>query len=171
MSSPNPLDPDDHDEQLGSGPSPAERGARERQVLDALAADMAGTTAAQLAARLIPVVPDGGTVGRAVVPHVSRITKTRDGLRIWGPALATTAAAGTAVAVLPLPGPLALYVLALAAFAWWHCAGRPGPVDTVRMLIATTAENWARLRERVTRLAERRGAYEARRTSTDPGSQ
>ncbi|MEU6564363.1 hypothetical protein [Nocardia nova] len=169
MSSPNPIDPDDG-EDLGSTRSAAEQ-ARERQVLDALSADMAGSTAAQLAARLVPVVPDGGTLGRTVAPHVSRVSKARDSLRIWGPAVATTAAAATAVAVLPLPGPLALYVLALAAFAWWHCAGRPGPVDSVRMLTGTVTEHYAQLRARVTRLSERRSEYEARRTSTDPGSQ
>ncbi|MEU4343112.1 hypothetical protein AB0H00_17850 [Nocardia sp. NPDC023852] len=170
MSFPNPIEPEDHGEELG-GRSAAEQ-AHEQRVLDGLAADMEGSAAEKLAAQLlVPIIPDGGTIGRTVAPHVARITKTRDGLRIWGPALATTAAAGTAVAVLPLPGPLALYVLALAAFAWWHCAGRPGPVDSVRMLTDTAVENWARLRERVTRLAERRGAYEARRTSTDPGSQ
>ncbi|PPJ27227.1 hypothetical protein [Nocardia nova] len=170
MSSPNPIDPDDHDEDLGSTRSAAEQ-AHEQQVLDALSADMAGTAAAQLASRLVPVVPDGGTLGRTVVPHVSRISKARDGLRIWGPAVATTGAAATAFAVLPLPGPVALYVLALAAFAWWHCAGRPGPVDSVRMLAGTAAENWGWLRERVTQLAERRGAYEARRTATGGSEQ
>lgn len=165
---PNPIEPEDHGEELGAR-SPAEQ-AHDAQVLDALAADMAGTPAAELAAQLVPVVPDGGTVGRTLSPHVSRITKTRDALQVWGPAVAATAAAGTVAVVLPLPGPLALYVLALAAFAWWHCAGRPGPVDSVRMLAGGTAEQWARLRARVTRLAERRAAYESRRTSTDPGS-
>ncbi|MFE2999364.1 hypothetical protein ACFXG4_30695 [Nocardia sp. NPDC059246] len=169
MSSLNPIEPEDHGEELG-GRSAAEQ-AHEQQVLEALTADMADTTAAQLAAQMVPVVPDGGTVGRTVAPHVSRLTKTRETLRIWGPAVATTAAATIAVAVLPLPGPLSLYVLALAAFAWWHCAGRPGPVDSVRMLAGVAVENYAGLRERVTRLSERRGAYEARRTSTDPGSQ
>ncbi|MBU3066426.1 hypothetical protein KO481_33505 [Nocardia sp. NEAU-G5] len=164
MSTPNPIDPEDRGEELGAR-NAAEQ-AREQQILDALSADMAGSAAAQLATQLVPVVPDGGTVGRTVAPHVSRITKTRDSLRIWGPAVAATGAGATAVAVLPLPGPLALYVLALAAFAWWHCAGRPGPIDTTRMLTGSTAENYGRLRERVTRLAERRGAYEARRTAS-----
>ncbi|MFE3057121.1 hypothetical protein [Nocardia sp. NPDC059239] len=169
MSSLNPIEPEDHGEELG-GRSAAEQ-AHEQQVLEALTADMQGSTAAQLAAQMVPVVPDGGTVGRTVAPHVSRITKTRESLRIWGPAVATTVTATMAVAVLPLPGPLSLYVLALAAFAWWHCAGRPGPVDSVRMLAGVAAGNYAGLREWVTRLSERRGAYEARRTSTDPGSQ
>lgn len=172
MSTPNPIDPEDRPEDHGEdldGRSAAEQ-AHEQQVLDALTADMAGTTAAQLATQLVPVIPDGGTVGRTVTPHADRITKTRDGLRIWGPAVAATGAAAVAVAVLPLPGPLALYVLALAAFAWWHCAGRPGPVDTVRMLTAVVTDTYAGMRERVTRLAERRHTYESRRTSTDPGS-
>ncbi|MGW4117088.1 hypothetical protein [Nocardia sp. NPDC004711] len=169
MPTPNPFEPDDHGEDL-SGRSAAEQ-AHEKHVLEALSADMAGTPAAQLAAQMVPVVPDGGNFGRTVAPHVSRLTKTRESLRIWGPAVATTLAATTAVVALPLPGPLSLYVLALAAFAWWHCAGRPGPVDSVRMLAGTVTETYAGLRERVTRLSERRGAYEARRTSTDPGPQ
>ncbi|MFE3052691.1 hypothetical protein [Nocardia sp. NPDC059239] len=169
MSSPKPIEPEDHGEELG-GRSAAEQ-AHEQQILEALTADMQGSAAAQLAAQMVPVVPDGGTVGRTVAPHVSRLTKTRESLRIWGPAVAATLAATTAVAVLPLPGPLSLYVLALAAFAWWHCAGRPGPVDSVRMLAGVAVENYAGLRERVTRLSERRGVYEARRTSTDPGPQ
>ncbi|MCU1646399.1 MAG: hypothetical protein JWN03_6674 [Nocardia sp.] len=168
MSEPNPIEPEDHGEELG-GRSAAEQ-AHEQQVLEALTTDMAGSTAAQLAAQLVPVLSDGGTIGRTVAPHVSKLTKTRESVRIWGPAVATTVAASTAVTVLPLPGPLSLYVLALAAFAWWHCAGRPGPVDSVRMLASVVAEQYGGLRERVTRLAERRRAYEIRRTSTDPGS-
>ncbi|MGV9676371.1 hypothetical protein ACWDSJ_13910 [Nocardia sp. NPDC003482] len=167
MAFPNPIDPEDHGEELG-GRSAAEQ-AHEQQVLDAFTADLADTPAAALAAQLVPVVPDGGVVGRAVAPHVSRITKTRDTLRIWGPAVATTAGAAAAVAMLPLPGEVVLYVLALAAFAWWHCAGRPGVVDTARMAAYSATNTYTRLRAQVTRLAERRGAYEARRT--DPGSQ
>lgn len=169
MSTSNPIEPEDHGEELG-GRNAAEN-AHEQQVLQALSADLAGSTAEQLAAQLVPVVQDGGTLGRTVAPHVSKLTKAREGLRIWGPAVLTTAGAVTAVVVLPLPGPLSLYVLALAAFAWWHCAGRPGPIDSVRMLTGVVTEQYTGLRERVTRLAERRRAYEIRRTSADPGSQ
>lgn len=167
MSDPNPIDPEDHGEELG-GRSPAEQ-AHEQQVLDALSADLEGSTAAELAAQLTPIIPTGGTLGRTVAPAVDRMTKARDNARIWGPAVVTTGGAGVAVVVLPLPGPLSLYVLALAAFAWWHCAGRPGPVDSVRMLAGVTAEQYARMRERVTRLAVRRGAFETRRTGTGEG--
>ncbi|MCX4094833.1 hypothetical protein [Nocardia sp. alder85J] len=166
MSFSNPIEPEDHGEELG-GRSPAEQ-AREQQILEALTADLAGSAAAQLAAQLVPVVPDGGMVGRAAAPHVSRVTKARDGLRIWGPAVGTTAVAATVDAVVPLPAPVEVYVAALAGFAWWHCAGRPGPADSVRMVACTVTDQYARLRERVTRLAQRRGAYEDRRTN--PGS-
>jgi hypothetical protein len=164
MAFPNPIEPEDHGEELG-GRSAAEQ-AREQQVLEALTADMEGSEAERLASQLLtPVVPDGGTVGRTVAPHVSRLTKARDGVRIWGPAVATTTGAVVAVAVLPLPGPLALYVLALAAFAWWHCAGRPGALETVRMLAYALADAGSWIRRHVEQLARRRAALEARRTS------
>ncbi|WP_069166339.1 hypothetical protein [Nocardia altamirensis] len=165
----SPIEPEEHGEELG-GRSAAEQ-AREQQVLDALSVDMEGSAAEKLAAQLlVPIVPDGGTLGRTVSPHVSRITKTRDGLRIWGPAVAATVAGTTAVAVLPLPGPLALYVLALAAFAWWHCAGRPGAVEAVRMLAYAVADAAGWIRYQVTRLAIRRGRYGARRTGSQSTS-
>ncbi|MGY4100505.1 hypothetical protein ACW2Q0_13265 [Nocardia sp. R16R-3T] len=167
----SPIEPEDHGEELG-GRSAAEQ-AHEQQILDALSVDMEGSAAQKLAAQLVPVVPDGGTVGRAVAPHVSRITKTRDGLRIWGPAVAATAVGTTAVAVLPLPGPLALYVLALAAFAWWHCAGRPGAVETVRMLAYAIADAGAWIKRHVEQLAHRRARYEKNRTrpNTEPAAE
>ncbi|MBF6298485.1 hypothetical protein IU459_13145 [Nocardia amamiensis] len=167
MAFPNPIEPEDHGEELG-GRSAAEQ-AHEQQVLDALTADMEGSTAEKLAAQLLtPVVPDGGTVGRTVAPHVDRVTKTRDGLWLWGPAAATTTGAVVAVAVLPLPGPLALYVLALAAFAWWHCAGRPGISESVRMLAYALADTGAWIRRHIEQLARRRAAMESRRTA--PGA-
>uniref|UniRef100_UPI003F493684 hypothetical protein n=1 Tax=Nocardia sp. CA-095871 TaxID=3239971 RepID=UPI003F493684 len=163
---PNPVDPEDHGEELG-GRSAAEQ-AREQQILEALTADMEGTAAEKLAQQLVvPVVPDGGTVGRSVAPHIDRITKTRDWLWLWGPAVAVTAAGTTAVAVLPLPGPLALYALALSAFAWWHCAGRPGAIETVRMLAYAIADAGAWIKRHVEQLAQRRARYETRRTTTD----
>lgn len=159
MTHSNPFDPEDHGEDLGG------RSDRDQAVLDALAADMAGSTAQQLALQLAePVVPDGGTVGRTVAPHLDRLTKTRDLVRFWGLAVLTTGAAVTAVVVLPLPGPLSLYVLALAAFAGWHCAGRPGAVEAVRMLAYAIGDAASWVRHHVEVLARRRARYEARRT-------
>ncbi|WP_157187463.1 hypothetical protein [Nocardia vinacea] len=165
MAMPNPpVDPEDHGEELGGGRG-AEK-AREQQILEALTADMEGTTAEKLAQQLVPVVPDGGSVGRTVAPHIDRLTKTRDWARIWGPAVAATGAGTTAVAVLPLPGPLALYVLALAAFAWWHCAGRPGAVESVRMLAYAVADAGAWIKRHIEQLARRRAVMESRRTTS-----
>ncbi|WP_155980801.1 hypothetical protein [Nocardia sp. CNY236] len=169
MSVPNPIEPvepEDHGVELG-GRSAAEH-AHEQQVLDALTADMHGSTAEKLATQLfVPHTPDGGTIGRSITPHVSRITKTRDHLLIWGPGIATTTGALVAVSILPLPGPLALYVLALAAFAWWHCAGRPGPIESVRMGGYALADTGARARRQIEQLAHRRARYETRRTTTE----
>ncbi|WP_157187406.1 hypothetical protein, partial [Nocardia vinacea] len=61
MAMPNPIDPEDHGEDLGG--RPAAEAAREQQILEALTADMEGTAAEKLAQQLVPVVPDGGTVG------------------------------------------------------------------------------------------------------------
>lgn len=159
---PHPYQPDDDGEELG-GRSAAAR-AHEQSVLDTLAADMVGTAAEQLARQLVPVVPDGGQIGRTVEPHITRAAKARDAVRIWGPAVATTAAAGTAVAVLPLPGPLALYVLAIAAFGWWHCAGRPGVTESVQMIRYAVADAGTWIRDHVERISRRRAAVESRRT-------
>ncbi|WP_280351713.1 hypothetical protein [Nocardia abscessus] len=161
MAFPNPIEPEDHGEELGGG-------SAAQQVLEALTADMEGSAAAQLAAQLVPVVPDGGSVGRTVAPHVTRITKARDGVLIWGPAVATTTGAVVAVSALPLPGPLALYVLALAAFAWWHCAGRPGAIETVRMLAYSLVDTGSWIRRHAEQLARRRAAMESRRTTNNP---
>lgn len=161
MSMPNPVDPEDHGEELGGGQT-----AREAEILAALSADLEGSAVEKLAAQLlVPVVPDGGSIGRTVAPHVDRLTKARDRARIWGPALATTGAAGAAVAVLPLPGPLSLYVLALAAFAWWHCAGRPAAVEAVRMLAHAVADAGSWIRRQVEALAVIRARHERRRTA------
>ncbi|MFF0529554.1 hypothetical protein ACFYT3_14290 [Nocardia amikacinitolerans] len=160
MSIPNP---DEHGEELGGAQTP-----REQAILAALDRDMAGSTADKLAAQLVPVIPDGGVLGRTAAPHVDRATKARDWARIWGPAVATTGGATVAVAVLPLPGPLALYVLALAAFAWWHCAGRPGPAETAQTAVYAAADFGAWVRRNVERLAVRRAAAENRRTAINP---
>lgn len=167
MAIPNPLpDPEDHGEVLG-GRSEAAK-AREQSVLDALATDMVGSAAEKLAAQLVPVVQDGGQLGRTAKPVVDRATRARDWARIWGPAIAGTAVAGTAVTVLPLPGPLSLYVLAVAAFGWWHCAGRPGAVETVQMAYYAVVDAGAWIKRHVEALSVRRARYETRRTTNDP---
>ncbi|MEV6064875.1 hypothetical protein AB0L62_33160 [Nocardia asteroides] len=165
MAVPNPLpDPEDHGEVLGGrGES-----VHEQSVLDALATDMVGSAAEKLAAQLVPVVQDGGNFGRTTKPVVDRATRARDWARIWGPAIAGTAVAGAAVAVLPLPGPLSLYVLAVAAFGWWHCAGRPGAVETVEMAYYAVLDGGSWIRRHVEALAVRRARYETRRTTNNP---
>ncbi|WP_280505581.1 hypothetical protein [Nocardia farcinica] len=165
MSMPRPVDPDDHGEEI-VGLSDEQRQA-ELDALSGLADDLKGSSVERLAAHFEPILPDGGVLGRTVAPHVDRASKARDWARIWGPAIATTAAAGAAVAVLPLPGPLALYVLALGAFAWWHCAGRPGAVETVQMCWYAAADTGSWIRRHVEHLAARRARYETRRTTTE----
>lgn len=161
MSNPNP---DEHGEEI-TGLSAEQRQAEIDALSAAHADDLAGTAAVKLAAQFEPVIPDGGSVGRAITPYVPRATKIRDSLRLWAPALLTTAAFITVVFVLDLPGPLAVYGLALAGYAWWMCAGRPGPVEAVRMLAYRLVDTARFIRRHVTRLAERRGRYEAHRTA------
>lgn len=165
MAVPNPLpDPEDHGEVLGGrGES-----AHEQSVLNALATDMVGSAAEKLAAQLVPVVQDGGQFGRTAKPVVKRATRARDWARIWGPAIAGTGVAVTAVTVLPLPGPLSLYVLAVAAFGWWHCAGRPGAIETVQMAYYAVLDAGSWIRRHVETLSRRRARYEIRRTTNNP---
>ena len=165
MAVPNHLpDPDDDGGEDLSGRS-ASSMAHEQSVLARYADEMTGSAAAKLAAQLVPVVQDGGQLGRTVAPHVDRVTRARDWTRIWGPAIAGTAVAVTAVSVLPLPGPISLYVLAVAAYGWWHCAGRPGVVESVRMLTYAIADAGSWIRRHVEDLAQRRARTENRRTN------
>lgn len=164
MAMPN-FNPDDHGEEITAA-SAAQR-AHEDAVLAAITADLEGSPAAKLAEKLVPVVPDGGELGRAVTPHIDRVAKTRDWLRIWSPAIGATGAVGVAAIVLPLTGPLAVYGVALVGFGWWHSAGRPGPVESLKMLFFTAGDFCRWVKHHITRLAERRAAHEARRTSTD----
>lgn len=167
MAVPNHLpDPEDHGEALG-GRSAAAR-EHEQSVLDHYAADMTGSAAEKLAAQLVPVVQDGGSFGRTSKPVVDRATRARDWSRIWGPAIAGTAVTGTAVAVLPLPGPLSLYVLAIGAFGWWHCAGRPGFTESIQMAYYAIRDSGSWIRRHVEALSRRRARYETRRTTNDP---
>ncbi|NKY60945.1 hypothetical protein [Nocardia flavorosea] len=162
MAMPNPINPEDHGEEI---PSTSARREHEDNVLAALQADLEGSTAAKLAAQLVPVVPDGGHVGRAITPAVHKAAKVGDTVRLWAPAAATAAFAGAAM-VFPLTGPLAIYGAGLVGFAFWHCAGRPGPIQALLMVIYTTTDALDRIREWVRDLAERRAAYEDRRTKS-----
>lgn len=161
MAMPN-FNPEDHGEEITA--ASAARRAHEADVLAAMTADLEGSTAAKLAQHLVPVVPDGGTIGRQLTPHVTQAAKTRDWLRVWAPALGATGAFAAAVVVLPVTGPLAVYGVGIVGFGWWHSAGRPGPAESIRMLAYTVTDAYARIRAWVARLTARRAAYEARRT-------
>ncbi|MGW4071672.1 hypothetical protein [Nocardia grenadensis] len=166
MAMPN-INPEDHGEEI---PSTNEaRQTHEDSILAALQADMEGSTAAKLAAQLVPVVPDGGQVGRAITPTVHKAAKLGDTVRLWAPAAGATAAFVGAALVFPLTGPLAVYGAGLVGFGLWHCAGRPGPVQALLMLVYTTTDALARIREWIRQLAERRAAYETRRTARKEG--
>ncbi|WP_370011684.1 hypothetical protein [Nocardia cyriacigeorgica] len=171
MSIPDPINPEDHGEEI---PSTSQARERENDILAMLQAelDKDQTTvklAKQLAtARPAPVVPDGGNLGRTVAPVVEKTAAARETLRLWGPAIATTGLYAGALAVFPVTGPLAVYGFGLVGFAWWHCAGRPGLIQAIQMLIFTASDALARIREWVARLAERRGRYESRRTNPAP---
>lgn len=164
MSVPN-FNPDDHGEEI---PATGDfQHTHEAQVLAAMTAELEGSTAAKLAERLVPVVPDGGQIGRALAPKVGKATSIRDTARIWAPGLATTGGFAIGVMVLPMTGPLLVYGLGLVGFGWWTAAGRPGPVESVKLLFFTAADFCRWVKHHITRLAERRAAHEARRTSTD----
>ncbi|MGW4247174.1 hypothetical protein [Nocardia sp. NPDC004722] len=160
-------DPNFHGEEINN--PELKRQTDER--ITALEEAMEGSAAAKLAAQLVPVIPDGGVIGQKITPaRVKKAAKVRDHLRIWAPGLGATAVFVLAVIVFPIPGPLLVYGLAVVGFGWWHAAGRPGPAEAARMIAYSTVDTWAYLRGRVERLSQRRAAYEARRTATDPGS-
>lgn len=118
-----------------------------------------------------PIVPSGGRTEDLVKPQVARAMTLRDRARIWAPGIAGTAGV-TALLIdpahLPLTGPLIGYGVAWGAFGWWTAAGRPGPVDSVRMVAYGVTDHYARIRAWVSRLSERRGVYETRRTVARP---
>lgn len=159
------FNPDDHGEEITA--ASAARRIHEADVLAAMSAQLEGSNASKLAQQMVPVVPDGGAVGRTVAPHVSQAAKTRDWLRIWMPALSATAAFGAAAIVLPLTGPLAVYGVALVGFGWWHSTGRPSLIESLKILAYTAVDALSRIREWITRLTVRRDTYEKRRTSTN----
>ncbi|MEU8901756.1 hypothetical protein AB0C65_38240 [Nocardia sp. NPDC048505] len=161
MPSPN-VNPNEHGEEI-SGLTPAQRQA-ELDSLAGLQADLDGSKAAQLAEQLlVPVVPDGGGLGRVLTPHVSRAARIRDTARLWAPALTAAIAYVLALMFVPLPGPLQFYGLCLVGAAVWMCAGRPGPVASCRMAFYLVADFCAAVKRRVIRLSERRGRFETRR--------
>ncbi|WP_306364379.1 hypothetical protein [Nocardia sp. CC227C] len=133
---------------------------QKRQVDEGIAAieeQLAGTAADRLAQQLVPVVPDGGTLGQALTPkRVEKAAKVRDWLRIWAPGIAATVVFVFAVALFPIPGPLLVYGLAVVGFGWWHAAGRPAPADAARMVAYTTSDAATRVRGRIERLTQRR---------------
>ncbi len=133
-----------------------------------------GIAAARRAADRQFAEPGGGRTEELVKPQVARANSLRERARIWAPGIAGTA--GTAAVLidpahLPLTGPLIAYGLGWGAFGWWTAAGRPGPVDSVRMAAYGVTDHYARIRAWVTRLSERRGVYQARRTAAPAGSQ
>lgn len=159
----NPL-PEDHGEEI-TGLSAEQRQAEIDALTAAHAAELEGSTASKLVAQFEPVVPDGGAIGRVITPYVPRATRIRNSMRLWAPAVVSTVAFVAVALVLDLPGPLAVYGLALAGYAWWMCAGRPGPIEAGRMLCYRAVDFGRWVRRHVTRLAVRRAAYETRRTN------
>lgn len=170
MSMPDPINPEDHGEEI---PSTSQARERENDILAQLQAELDDHTTVALTKQLAamqptPVVPDGGSVGRNLAPVVHKTALARETMRLWAPAYATTGLYAGALVTFPVTGPLAGYGLGLVGFAWWHCAGRPGLVQAIQMLIFTVTDVLSRIREWVTRLAERRGRYESRRTDPTP---
>ncbi|MFC9898534.1 hypothetical protein ACFVMC_32990 [Nocardia sp. NPDC127579] len=163
MSSPN-VNPNEHGEEI-VGLTPAQRQA-ELDSLAGLQADLDGSKAAQLAEQLVvPVVPDGGGLGRVLTPHVSRAARVRDTVRLWAPAWSAGIGFVLVVSIAPVPGPLQFYGLCLVGAAWWMCAGRPGPITAVRMTFYAVADFCAAVKRRVTAWSVARGRYEQRRTA------
>jgi hypothetical protein len=135
-----------------------------------LDADSGIAAATEAIDQVLPIVPSGGRTEELVKPQVVRALSLRDRVRIWSPAIAGTAGVGVLVVDpgnLPLTGPLIGYGLAWAGFGWWTAAGRPGLADSVRMVAYAVTDHYARLRAWVTRVSERRGVYEARRTAVE----
>lgn len=83
---------------------------------------------------LVPVVHDGGRLGRALSPHLPAATAAVSRTWRWAPAGVTTTGYGVAALTLPLPPPLLIYGAGLTGYAWWHCCGRPGPLTTLRLV-------------------------------------
>ncbi|WP_280431562.1 hypothetical protein [Nocardia brasiliensis] len=154
MSSPNP-NPEDHGEEILGRSDGAL--AREAEVLAAMSEDLADTRAAELATHFEPVVPDGGAIGRKATPQrLARVSHVRASLRLWAPGLLVTAVVVAVLVSVELPGPLAVYAVGLAGFAWWVCAGRPGPAESVRLAIYTAIDFGAWIKRHATAWTARR---------------
>ncbi|MBF6301638.1 hypothetical protein IU459_29470 [Nocardia amamiensis] len=151
MSVPN-INPEDHGEEI-SGLSDEQRQA-EMDLLAPHAAELANRTTQKLVEQIQqhkPVVPDGGQIGRTLAPRIDRATRIRDGLRLWAPALGTTTGFVVAVSTLPMTGPLAVYGAGLTGFSVWMCAGRPGPVESVRLSGYVLADSASWIKRHTTR--------------------
>lgn len=168
MSVPN-INPEDHGEEI-PGLSDEQRQS-EMDALAFLADEMSSRTTKKLVEKIErqeTVVPDGGSLGRALSSHVDRAARIRDGVRLWAPALVTTSGFAVAASTMPITGPLAAYGVGLSGFSVWMCAGRPSPAESVWMGGYAIADSAAWVKRNVTRLAQRRSAYEARRTAAVP---
>ncbi|MGY1944775.1 hypothetical protein [Nocardia asiatica] len=151
MSVPN-INPEDHGEEI-SGLSDEQRQA-EMDQLAPLADELANHTTKKLVEQIqqqTPVVPDGGQIGRALAPRIDRATRIRDGLRLWAPALGTSAGYAVAASTLPMTGPLAIYGAGLTGFSVWMCAGRPGPIESIRLSGYVIADSASWIKRHTTR--------------------
>ena len=129
--------PDEHGEEITpSSGRPAISAGLVAAAIAAREAEMEGTEAAELARQLVPVIPDGGDLGRSMAPHLPAITSTWQTVTLWAPAGATTVAAVVVVALVPFTAPVTAYAAGLAGFGWWHCAGRPGPAASTRLAVS-----------------------------------
>ncbi|WP_280245480.1 hypothetical protein [Nocardia abscessus] len=151
MSVPN-FNPEDHGEEI-SGLSPEQRQA-EMDQLAPLADELATRTTKKLVEQIqqqTPVIPDGGQIGRALGKHVDHATRIKDGLRLWAPALGTSTGFAVAASTLPMTGPLAVYGAGLTGFSVWMCAGRPGPIESVRLSGYVLADSASWIKRHTTR--------------------
>lgn len=168
MSVPN-INPEDHGEEIPSLSD--EQRQSEMDTLAFLADEMSSRTTKKLVEKIErqeTVVPDGGSLGRALSSHVDRAARIRDGVRLWAPALVTTSGFAVAASTMPITGPLAAYGLGLSGFSVWMCAGRPSLSESVRMSGYAIADSASWIKRHITLAAQRRAAYENRRTGTSP---
>ncbi|NMN99290.1 hypothetical protein [Antrihabitans stalactiti] len=107
-----------------------------RIIVDQFEPEMHGTEAADLATKLVavPIIPDGGCIGRTFGTRLRETSSVRDVLRVWSPGLSATALFVLCALVFPLTPPLVAYGIAMVGFGWWHAAGRPRLVAVLRML-------------------------------------
>lgn len=85
-----------------------------------------------------PVTPTAPKATAWVKPTLKHADSLRDRARVWAPAIASTVIVGVLLlgpVDVPMTGPLIAYAMAWLAFGWWTAAGRPGPLDTVLLLV------------------------------------